>query len=90
MSTQYDAKRLNEVTNAFVSASLSPALFESMTSNVMRIVEAEFALVQAITQAQFSMMEAMMRAGNVSPFGRRATPAETSAHDVKRPERVVA
>ncbi|MGC9269260.1 hypothetical protein [Acidiphilium sp.] len=90
MSTLFEPKRLSELTSAFSGASLSPVLFEQFTSGMMRIAEAEFALLQAVTQAQFGMLEAMMRAGSAATHRPPARPAERSAHEVKRSEHVVA
>jgi len=78
MASTFDPGRLNETTNAFVAASMSPVLFETMAGNMMRVAEAEFALLQAIMQAQFGMMEAMMRAGSpLNAAGRRTRSAAT-------------
>lgn len=90
MTTPFESKHLTDMTNAFVAASLSPILFEQITSSMMRIAEAQFALVQAITQAQFGLMETSMRAGTLPAFKQHADHGESAAREAKRPERVAA
>ena len=63
MTTAFDPRHPAGSANAFPAAGFPPAVFETVAGSMMRVAEAEFALLQAIMQAQFGMMEAMMRAG---------------------------
>lgn len=87
MTTAFDPRRLDETANAFFAASFSPVFFETMAGNMMRVAEAEFALLQAIMQAQLGMMEAMMQAGkSFSPVRhtRHAAPAPADGRGTAR------
>jgi hypothetical protein len=70
MTSNLDAKHASDAMGGFLASSVSPVLFETMAGSMMRVAEAEFALMQAIFQAQFGVMEAMLRAGIPSSAGR--------------------
>lgn len=77
MTTAFDPRQPAGSANAFPAAGFPPAVFETVAGSMMRVAEAEFALLQAIMQAQFGMMEAMMQAGATTlprPSGREAPP----------------
>lgn len=69
MTSTFEAHRMGKGADVFLVSSLSPVMFETIAGSMMRVAEAEFALMQAIMQAQFGMMEAMFRMG--APAGER-------------------
>ncbi|EGO94059.1 MULTISPECIES: hypothetical protein [Acidiphilium] len=71
MTSTLNSKHASEPSGAFLASSFSPVLFETMAGSMMRVAEAEFALMQAIFQAQFGVMEAMLRAGIPSSGGQQ-------------------
>lgn len=74
MTRNHDARLSDDPAGAFLAASFSPLILEAMTGNLMRVAEAEFALMQTIMQAQFGMMELMMRAGSSAVVPHRSAP----------------
>jgi hypothetical protein len=68
----------------------TPVLVEQMTSGMMRLIEAQFALAQTIAQAQFGLLDAMVRAANRTDTDRPASPPKPATHhiDLRQPERV--